>query len=91
MGVYPHTSGYLVQMHKPSLRCFLERAAPVLSATGSSKQTLRNGGLNVTYLLSLQSLSFILEDSGLGSLLKLPLKIIPLQRPGIVNDLCLQH
>jgi len=78
-------------MHKTSLRCFLECAAPVLSATASSEQTLRNDGLDVMYLLSLQSLSFILEDARLGSLGKLPLKIIPLQRAGIVNDLCLQH
>lgn len=33
MGVYPRPSRYLVWMHKPSLRCLPERAAPVLSPT----------------------------------------------------------
>lgn len=72
MGVYPHSSEYLTEMHKPSLRCCPKCAAPVLSVTGSSEQTLRNSGLDVTYLFSLQLLP-ILEDPGLGSLLKLPL------------------
>ncbi|OWK60033.1 hypothetical protein RLOC_00012556 [Lonchura striata] len=60
-------------------------------ATGSSIQTLRSSGHDVTYLLSLQSHSFLLDNPGLSSLLKLPLKIMPLQRPKIVKDLCLQH
>lgn len=90
MGVYPHSSKYLTEMYKPSLRCCPERAAPVLSVTGSSEQTLRNTGLDVTYLFSLQLLP-ILEDSRLGSPPKLPLKSTSLQRPEVVNDLCLQH
>lgn len=60
-------------------------------ATGSTIQTLRRSGHDVTYLLSLQSHAFILDNLGLDSLMKLPLKIMPLQRPEIVKDLCLQH